>query len=91
MTPTRMRSNAMGGGGGWGGTSLAWVDATMMPLQGSPRPRGRRPRGLIWMVLGGCGWAERRHGRERRRYVQKPLAVGQGKMVPGAVLLVAVG
>jgi hypothetical protein len=43
------------------------------------------------MVLGGCGRAERRHGRERRRDGQKPLAVGQGKMVPGSVLLVAVG
>ncbi len=29
----------------------------MMPLQGSPRPRGRRPRGLIWTALGGCGLA----------------------------------
>jgi hypothetical protein len=42
-------------------------------------------------VLGGCGWAERRCGRERRRGVQKPLAACQGKTVPGAVQLVTLG
>ena len=47
-----------------------------------PRPRGRRPRGLIWTALGGCGRAERRCGRERRRGVQKPLAACQGKRFP---------
>jgi hypothetical protein len=41
-----------------------------------PRPRRRRPRGLIWTALGGCGRAERRRGRERRRGVHKPLAAG---------------
>ncbi len=56
-----------------------------------PRPRGRRPRGLIWTALGGCGRTERRCGRERRRGVQKHLAACQGKTVPGAVLLIAVG
>jgi hypothetical protein len=76
----------------WGGIlGLAWDVAVMMPLQGSPPPRGRRPRGLIWMALGGCGRAERRQCRERRRGVQKPLAACQAKMVPGAVLLAAVG
>jgi hypothetical protein len=53
----------------------------------SPRPRGRRPRGLIWTALGGCRRAERRRCREWRRGVQKPLAGCQGKTVPGAVLL----
>jgi hypothetical protein len=43
------------------------------------------------MALGGCGQAKRRCGRERRLGVQKPLAACQGKTVPGAVLLVAVG
>jgi hypothetical protein len=56
-----------------------------------PRPRGRRPRGLILTALGGCEWAERRCGRERRQGVQKPLAACQGKTVPGAVRLVALG
>jgi hypothetical protein len=82
-----MHSNVVGEGG----TSLAWEGTTMMPLQGSPRPRGRRPRGLIWTALSGCGRAERQYGRERGRGVQKPLAACQGKTVPGAVLLVAVG
>jgi hypothetical protein len=31
--PPRMRSNAVGGGGGDCTLSLAWEDATMMPLQ----------------------------------------------------------
>jgi hypothetical protein len=49
------------------------------------------PPGLEVGGLGGCGRAERQCGRERRRGVQKPLAACQGKMVPGSVLLVAVG
>ena len=56
-----------------------------------PRPRGRRPRGLIWTALGGCRQAERQRCREWRRGVQKPLAACQGKTVPGAVLLAVVG
>jgi hypothetical protein len=56
-----------------------------------PRPRGRRPRGLILTALGGCERAERGCGRERRRGVQKPLAACQGKTVPGPVRLVALG
>jgi hypothetical protein len=72
---------------------LAWDDAVMsLHRAGAPsRPRGLKLRGLIWMALGGCGRAEQRCGQERRRGVQKPLAAGQGKTVPGAVLLVAVG
>jgi hypothetical protein len=56
-----------------------------------PRTRGRRPRGLNWTALGGCGRAERRSGQEWGQGMQKPLAAGQGKMVPSGVLLVAVG
>jgi hypothetical protein len=56
-----------------------------------PRPRGRRPRGLILTALGGCERAKWQCGRERRRGVQKPLAACQGKTVPGAVRLVALG
>jgi hypothetical protein len=40
------------------------------------------------MAPGGCGRAEQRCDRERRRGVQKPLAACQGKTVPGAVQLV---
>jgi hypothetical protein len=54
-----------------------------------PRPRGRRPRGLILTALGGGERAERQCGRERRRGMQKPLAACQGKTNPGAVRLVA--
>jgi hypothetical protein len=56
-----------------------------------PRPRGRRPRGLILTALGGGKPVEQRCGRERRRGVQKPLAACQGKTVPGAVRLAALG
>ncbi len=42
-------------------------------------------------ALGGGERVEQRCGRERRRGVQKPLAACQGKTVPGAVLLAAVG
>ena len=87
LTPTRMRRNAVGGGD----TSLAWDVAVMSLHRAPPRPQGRRPRGLIWTALGGCRPAERRQGREWRLGVQKPLVAGQGKTVPSAVLLVAVG
>jgi hypothetical protein len=87
LTPTRMRSNAVGGGD----TSLAWDVAVMSLHRAPPRPQGRRPRGIIWTALGGCRPAERRQGREWRLGVQKPLVAGQGKTVPSAVLLVAVG
>ncbi len=77
--------------GGGGVLGLAWDVAVMMLYRAPPRPRGRRPRGLIWTALGGCRRAERRRCRERRRGVQKPLAACQAKTVPGAVLQVAVG
>jgi hypothetical protein len=70
---------------------LAWDDAVMSLDRAPPGPRGQRSRGLIWTKLGGCRLAEGQCGRERRLGVQKPLAAGQGKTVPGAVLLFAVG
>ena len=70
---------------------MAWDVAVMSLHRAPPRPQGRRPRGLIWTALGGCRPAERRQGREWRLGVQKPLVAGQGKTVPSAVLLVAVG
>jgi hypothetical protein len=70
---------------------LAWDVAVMSLHRAPPRPQGRRSRGIIWTALGGCRPAERRQGREWRLGVQKPLVAGQGKTVPSAVLLVAVG
>jgi hypothetical protein len=75
---------------GGGGTSLAWDVAVMSLHKAPPRPQGRRPSGLIWTALGSRERAEGRRGRERWRGMQKPLAAGQGKTVPDAVLLVAV-
>jgi hypothetical protein len=37
MSPPRMHSNAVGGGGGVQYWSVAWDGAVMMPLQGSPQ------------------------------------------------------
>jgi hypothetical protein len=88
LTPTCMRSDAVWGGGD---SSLAWDVATMSLHMAPPRPRRRRPRGLIWTALGGCEQAERRCGREWRLAVKKPLVAGQGKTVPSAALLVAAG
>ncbi len=85
LAPT-LRSNAVGGVLGLVGMLQLWC-----LYRAPPRPRGRRPRDLIWTTLGGCGRTERRRCWERRRGMQKPLAACQGKTVPGAVLLAAVG
>jgi hypothetical protein len=70
---------------------LAWVVAIMMPLQGSPqasRSEAYRSNldGARRLRAGRAAvWSRTAAG------VQKPLAACQGKTVPGAVLLVAVG
>ncbi len=68
---------------------FGWCSCSL--YRGPPRPRGRRSRGLIWSALGGYRRGKRRHGLKWWRGVQKPLAAGQGKTVPGVVPLAAVG
>jgi hypothetical protein len=53
------------------------------PSQGSPH--------ILRPVLGGSVWADRWLELERRRGMQKSLAAGQGKTVPGTVSLRAAG
>jgi hypothetical protein len=86
LTPTRMRSNAVGGD-----TSLAWDVAVMSLHRAPPRPQGRRPRGLIWTALGGCRPAECSMVENGGEACKNPWWRARGKTVPGAVLLVAVG